>query len=178
MTEYRAIINTLIAKAQSQAQSGALPEIQIPAPHSAEAQGATLYFYPLPAEWGVDKQVVPTAGLSKTVAVLTPSHGMAKRLLTHTPLKVDGGPLADRKRSLEGGVYCNWTAFVDAVIPWVEMGLSQAELPPGAPLTKKDLVEHARVIFEVLKTFRGATSATYLENKVLITHTESVFQDL
>ena len=62
----------------------------------------SLYFYPRPRldAAGVDKQITPVAGLSKTYLVLAISHEQAQRLLTATPLKVSTGPIAQAKQPL------------------------------------------------------------------------------
>ncbi len=42
------------------------PEAQV-----AKIAEGSIYSYPLPEDWGVDKNIVPNAGLSDKVAVLT-----------------------------------------------------------------------------------------------------------
>src|SRR5207249_2461231 len=160
------------------APEGKVPEFKIPEPQTVKAKGGTLYFYPLPEEWGLDKQVIPTAGLGTRVAVLTPSHGMAERLLSRQPLEVDGGPLGDPKRPLAAAAYVNWPAFVDALTPWVELAVEKSGVGKDIPPPFGDVNKQARTVLEVLKCFRGVTSATYLEDDVLVTHHESVYHDL
>ena len=41
----------------------------------------------------------------------------------------------------------------------------------------EDVMKQAHTILQVLKCFRGYSSATYLENGVLVTHSETVFRD-
>src|SRR5262249_41902501 len=125
LAEYRAIANDMIAKVRELAPPGQVPDFQIPEPKVEKRKAGTLYFFPLPEDWGLDKQVVPTAGLSAKVAVLTLSHAQAERLLTARPLKTDGGPLADRTRPLVSAAYFNWPGFVDALTPWVELAVER-----------------------------------------------------
>jgi hypothetical protein len=181
MGEYRQVLNEIIAKVHDLDPTGNVPDIKkIPEPETAKTNAGTLYFYTLPAEWGLDPQVLPTAGLSAQVAALGLSRAHAERLLSAKPLKVDGGPLADyAKRPLVGAFYCNWPAFIDAVTPWAQYAADQ--VPGGKDgdgPTWGDLVKQTRTVLEVLKVFRGTTSATYLENGVLVTHTETVIRDL
>jgi hypothetical protein len=184
MGEYRQIFNELIVKLQDLPPPVEVPTFQIPEPKTKKVTGATLFFYPIPARAGLDEQVVPTAGLSKTVAVLTLSHGHAERLLASKPLKVDGGPLADSKRRLVSASYLNWPGLIDALTPWVEYGarpvLSQITGLPADEDNKAmtELVQQVRTVLEVLKCFRGRTSVSYFEEGVLVTHAEAVFQDL
>jgi len=50
--------------------------------------GGSLYSYTLPDQWGVDKKIVPNAGLSNNVAVISLSTAQTDRLLKETPLTV------------------------------------------------------------------------------------------
>jgi hypothetical protein len=182
MAEYREIINDALVKIRTWPGADKLPEdLQIPEPKSEKAKGGTLYYYPLPKELELDPQVAPMAGLSDKVAVLTASKEHAERLLASKPLKVEGGPLAELDRPMVSAAYCDWAGIVDAVSPWVEygtkIGLERApgELPENV---RKDVVKQVRTVLQVLKCFRGVSSATTLEDGVLTTHSESVFHDL
>ena len=42
----------------------------------------------------------------------------------------------------------------------------------------EDILKQVRTGIEVLKCFRGYTSATYFEDKALVTHGLAVFEDL
>ena len=78
----------------------------------------SLYPYPLPEKWGVDKNIVPNAGLSNNVAVITLSTAQTDRLLKETPLKV-GGLLAKTDRPLAVAGWFDWSELIGAVTPWV-----------------------------------------------------------
>jgi hypothetical protein len=179
MASYRALANDAIAKAKQMAPPGQIPDAEIPAPKIENGTAGKLAWYPIPAEWGLDKQVSPTAGLSSNLAVLTLSRAHTERLLTPTPLKVAEGPLADRKRPLAAANYFNFNALVDAATPWVVFGVQTAKLPPlpggGADA---DWLPQVKTVLEVLRCYRGTSSASYLEDGVLVTHTESVVEDL
>jgi hypothetical protein len=186
LADYRAIANEMIAKVRALAPPGQVPEFEIPEPKIEKRKSGTLYSFPLPADWGLDKQVVPTAGLSARVAVLTLSHAEAERLLAVRPLKTDGGPLADRKRMLVSAAYFNWPAFVNALTPWVDLAVERTPIPqPGldpdtdeGKKARAAVRKQVRTVLEVLKAYRGITSASYLEGGVLVTHSESVYRDL
>jgi hypothetical protein len=182
MAEYRVIVNDALAKIRTWPGAEKFAgDFQIPEPKSLKEREMSLYFYPLPEEWGIDSQISPTAGLTDKVAVLTASKEHAERLLSRKPLKVDGGPLADGKRPMVSAAYCDWAGIVDALTPWVELGTNkalesqQADMPAK---TREGVVRQVRTVLQVLKCFRGATSATTLEDGVLTTHSEAVFRDL
>jgi hypothetical protein len=193
--EYRGLINQIIDHArEAQPQ---VPNYQIPPPQVRKLAAGQMYFYPLPEEWGLDPQLLPNAGLSADVAVLTLSESHTERLLTRTPLKVKDGPLADLKRPLAGAVYVDWPGLVDALAPWVELAVrvgvarqkpaGKAQDPPpakdeGKPAAKgpsaEEILKQVRTVVEVLKVLRGYTSCTYFEDGALVTHSETVIQDL
>jgi hypothetical protein len=95
---------------------------------------------------------------------------------------VDGGPLAEKDRPLAAAVVFDWAGLVDAATPWVEFGATKyMESASGGKVTaeaRSAVLEKVEVVLEVLKCWRGVTSATYLEDGVLVTHHETVFRDL
>ena len=129
----------------------------------------------MPAEWGVDTHVLPNAGLSEKVAVLSLSARHPLRLLEQKEPKIAGLPLpVDRPLAAVAGV--DFTAFVDALQPWVELGLEKgtASLDPQAVEMAR---QHARAVLEVLKVYRGSIAETYVEGKITVTHSRSEFHD-
>jgi hypothetical protein len=179
MTEYRNAINEALAKARTWKGGEKFPVLEIPAPKEEKKKAGTLYVFPLPAEWGLDAQVAPTAGLSDKVAVVTLSGGHAERLLATTPLKTDGGPLADRTKALAAAVYFNAPGLVDAAAPWVEWAADRIlDVQFASDAARADSLKQVRTVLEVVKCYRGSTSATYFEGEVLVTHSESVYRDL
>jgi len=188
--EYRSTINDAIAKVRDLVPI--VPEFEVPAPETKKIEGGTLYYYPLPAiaTAMIDEQILPNAGLSDRVVVLSffPKH--TERLLLRSPLKVDGGPLADYKsRPLAAAVYFDWAGLVDAVTPWVEFGVEKhgdqflQGLDDSSGKDQGDkgaagILGQVRTVLDVLKVLRGSTSATYLEGNVLVTHSETVFRDV
>jgi hypothetical protein len=181
MVEYRKLFNDTLA-AVKMTVPAPIPEIQIPEPTEVKTKNGSLYFYAIPEVLGLEPRVLPTAGLSKQVAVLTLSNTHAERLLERKPLRVEGGPLAELSKPLLAAAYFNSAAFLDMIAPWIEFGVQTgmkaqgAALPPG--LDTNTILEHFQVVLEVLKTVRGSTSATFLEDGVTVTHTETVIRDL
>jgi hypothetical protein len=186
---YREVLNDAVVKLRELApKKEDVPEFKIPQPKSRSIKAgetdAGLFWYPMPDDAGVDPQVAPTAGLSERFLVLTLSNGMAERLLASDPLKVDGGPLA--RKGIAATTYLNFPALLDAAQPWVE-GVWVLQVGPPVPgeveapkpvAPNKEVVEQIRTGFRILKTFRGATSATYREGDAWVTHSEIIFRDL
>ncbi|HVS36698.1 MAG TPA: hypothetical protein VMS17_14150, partial [Gemmataceae bacterium] len=181
MTKYRELANEGLAKIKTWPGGEKIGDFQIPPPKTKQLRTGTLYFYPLPEEWGVDPQVSPTGGLSKDVAVLAMSNQHAEQLLASKPLKVDGGPLADKSKPLAGALYFDWAGMVDAATPWAEFAVDKILASQGGPVPAQQqqaVWGQVQTVLDVLKCFRGVTSATYLKDGVLVTHHESVFKDL
>jgi hypothetical protein len=136
-----------------------------------------MFYYPLPDVWGIDKQVLPNAALAEKIAALTLSQEHSERLLTPTPLKISGGPLADLKRPLAAATHVNFAGLIDLLAGWTDTAASFA---PGGGDEKRvsDALQQARTVFEVLKCFRSYSSATYFEGGARVTHSEIVITDL
>ncbi|TMQ34062.1 MAG: hypothetical protein E6K70_09710, partial [Planctomycetota bacterium] len=175
MREYRTITNELISKLHDLQPE--VPDKQIPEPETQAVKGGTLYFYPLDEDLGVDKQLMPCAGLSNNVAVLAISKPHAERLLTPAKVKA-GGPLADTSKPLAGAVIFDWAGLVTTVSPWVEFGMDEwlkkqgsgAAAEPeqeGTAQKKKgvrkdgpspaEILSQVKTGLEILKCFRGYT---------------------
>ncbi len=183
MGDYREIVNDALSKVKAWPGGDKIVgDFQVPPPEMKKTKAGTLYYYPLPESWGIDPQVQPTAGLSDDVAVLTLSHRHAERLLTSHPLQFDGRPLPDHDRPLVGAVIFDWAGVVDAATPWVDYATGKIlESQAGGPVPARNqeaVLGQIHTVLEVLRCFRGATSATYLDDGVLVTHHESVFRDL
>jgi hypothetical protein len=182
MGEYRDLLNRFIALLREKGREGAIPDFKVPEPQQKKVAAGTLYFYAIPEKAGLDKQFLPTAGVADKVAVFALSNEHAERLLKATPLKLNGGPLAERaNKPLASAVYFDFNALVDAVTPWIEFGVGAAvKAPPGQDREKmvKEIMSQVQVALDVLKCYKGTTSATYFEGGALVTHSESVFRDL
>lgn len=181
--EYRVTLNKMFAdlkKLNKDIPEFKMPALEIPEPKTLKLKGGTCYYYPLPDKLGLDKRIQPNAALSAKVAVLAISTEHSDRLLKATPLKVDGGPLANTKRPLLSATYFNVAQFFDALYPWTEFAFAQAgnKIPPGPQgESKDDILKQLKTTYEVLKVFNRYTSATYLEGAAVVTHGEMVLKD-
>jgi hypothetical protein len=156
-----------------------IPEIELPDPDVKKVKSGELFTFPLPPTVPVDKKLAPTAGLSNTVAVFTVSNEHAERLLTDTPLKASGAAPFDAARKLATATVLDWAGTVDALAPWVDMGVRMAA-PFADPIVgdTKDLPEQVRTVLDVLKVLRNYRGVTYLEDGAWVSHALTVLQDL
>src|SRR5262249_21561884 len=153
-------LNKVIALLQQKVGPGG-PDLEIPAAKTRKLQGATLYYYTLPEEWGIDAQLVPNAGIAAKVAVFGLSVKTTERLLKKTPLKARGGPLALVDRPLSGAVYFNGESFIKALRPWLELGVDTALKFRGEEQNRAGIMKQVNDALDVLSVFRGYSSATY-----------------
>ena len=99
-----------------------VPPIKLEPPKSREFPSGTVYYYPLPAEGGVNVRIAPNAGLSDEFAILSYVPLQTKRCLDSTPLAVEG-PLAQYyDKPLAAAGHCNFAGIIDALTPWVDYG--------------------------------------------------------
>ncbi len=175
-TEYYAVADDFVEVLKGIEKSEIPKDFKLPRPRVFHLRQGTVYGYPLPAAWGVDPRVMPNAGLSEKVAVLSLSGRHAQRLLGETEPKIAGLSLPlHRPLAAVGGL--DFGAFVDALGPWVELALDKgtAQLPPEHAEMAR---QHAKTVLEVLKVYRGSVSATYVEGKMTVTHSRSEYHDL
>jgi len=180
LKSYRLLFNELFEAFRGATPNAEnIPDIKIPAPEREKGKNGVLIYYPIPEELGIDKQVQPVAGIGKTVTVLAISKAHAERLMASTPLKVQSKPLA-HKGNLIGVSVLNWPGLVDAANPWIEMGARQALADFKGPkeLEPESVLKQIKVALAVLKTFKSASSVTYLEDGKLVSHTEIIIKDL
>jgi len=180
--EYREIANAIIEAVREVAPDA--PDWQIPDPEVAQAGAGTVYFFPLPAEWGVDEQIAPSLGLSDKVAVIAASPSHAKRLLAETPLEA-GGVLSETDRPLAMAVTLDWARLIDAATPWIDLAtreIVKEQLAGGDADTAKaklpEVADQVHTVLKVLKVVRTVTSESYFKDGALVTHTLTEIRDI
>jgi hypothetical protein len=178
-TEYRAELNELFAAIRE--LNPMAPEIHFPEAKSIELKNGVAYSFPIFGQLGVDPQIMPAAGLGEKVAVLALSPDHVGRLLGVQPLKVDGGPLSDLKKPRGAATAFNSVSLLSMIEPWIEFAITKAQEAQGGeanPQMVKAIMDQAKVVFQVLKCFKGNTSSTYIEGDAVVTHFESVVKDI
>jgi hypothetical protein len=188
--EYRAVADIVFNKAKEM-HPGEIPaDFKLPSAESREVKPGTLYWYKIPAdEMGIDAQLLPNAGLSKNVAVLSLEPAHTEQLLTSTPLVVTAdGPLSDRSRPLASAASFNWAGTIDAAGPWIDFAVRQfaprsggagqiAEAANDDPSTRM-ILDQVHTFLEILKVLRTTESATYQDGAAMVTHSLTVFHDV
>jgi hypothetical protein len=181
MDEFRSVYNDLIDLIGRQPDlppdvKANLWHFRWPAAKVEKIAGGSLYSYPLPQQWGVDKNIIPNAGLSDKVAVITLSTAQTDRLLKEMPLKV-GGVLANAERPLAIAGWIDSTELFSAVTPWINYVLEQAP-EQGMGGQKQLIISQVNTVLEVLSTIKSITSETYIENNILVEHSLLEIHDL
>lgn len=191
MSDYLAIVDEGIAGFHA-LNPQEIPEFKIPRPTSQTTSDGRTFSYPLPAELGVDPQIVPNAGLNKDVAVLSLSLPHSLRILANHPLE-GAGPLRGAQQPLGMAVYFDWAGLVDALTPWIDLGLQNygeqiLAAVPGAlgeeidtkQLTKQALTAQVHEGLAILQVLRTVSSTTHRDTnaEAMVTHVEIHLQDL
>lgn len=159
---------------------GPIPPIQLAKPASKAVSGGTVYYYALPAESGLDKQIAPNAGVSESILAASLLPRFTARLLAGTPL-AGSGPLAQTDRPLAGAFHISFSGFLEAVDPWIDYGLklglnAGANGPTGSPMG--NIPQQVHDVVDVLQCFRGVSGVTYKEGNATVTHALWQFEDL
>ncbi len=176
ISEIYAVCNDSIDLIRKHQPEAIPPDFKLPQPKLVKQSGGMIYSYPLPQEWGVDKNIVPNAGLADDVAVLTLSTQHTQRLLKETPLKV-GGVLLKTDKPLAVAVWLDCSELLNAGTPWAEYVLER--IPEEQLGGQKQLViGQVKTLLEVLRVIKSFTSETYLEDKCFVTHSQLEIHDL
>jgi hypothetical protein len=176
VARYWKIANSLVDAVRT-IDEGKIPaDFRIPAAARHKLPQGTMYAYPLPKAWGVDPQILPNAGLSEHVAVLSVSRGHTERLLQATPPNIGGRTLpTGRPLAAAGGV--DFAGLIDALIPWVDFAIdwvagedSSGQIEP--------IRQQVRTVLDVLKVLRTVTFETYREGSALVVHSRADVKDV
>ena len=179
--EYTEVCNELVDVIRK-LHPGSIPdEYTIPEAQKTKSEQGTIYCYPLPEEWGVDPQIAPNGGLSKTMGVVSMSPSHTERLLRSTPLTI-GGVLAETDRPLAAAVLLDWAGLIDVVTPWVDLALQKAApaSDDGSPqvMPIAAVTGQVHTVLDLLRVLRGVTAVSYFEDEALVTHSLVVIQDV
>jgi len=172
---YQDVLDDLL-DAVREAEPGAIPaDYVIPRPKAKKTGAGTVYSYTLPGDWGLDKKIAPSLGLSESVGVvaLTPDH--AERLLTETPLSA-GGAIADPDRPLAAAMVFDFAGLVDALTPWINLAIEQGM--KDSPMQAAMVASQVRIVLDVIKVLRTVTSESYFEDGALVTHSLTEIRDI
>jgi len=172
---YQEVLDDLL-DAVREAEPGAIPaDYAIPRPKANKTDAGTVYSYALPEDWGLDRKIAPSLGLSDTVGVvaLTPDH--AERLLTETPLSA-GGAIGDTDRALAGALVFDFAALIDTLTPWINLAIEQGM--KDSPMQAAMVAGQVQIVLDVIKVLRTVTSESYFEDGALVTHSLTEIRDI
>jgi hypothetical protein len=175
MGEYRSLINDLQMAAVKKVKTAPVPPLQIPPPESRKVEVGTIFFYPLPAAWGVDARILPNAALSEKIAALSLSQDHSERLLKATPLLLAGRPLTDTNRPLAGATLVDVAGLIDLLTHWSS---AAAQFTPAINENAEEARKQFGTLVELLKVLRSYSSRTYEEAGAWVTHSEWGIADL
>ena len=194
--EYIAVVRDAIALVR-EINPEEVPEFELPEAEERELTGGgTLYQFALPAEWGLDEQISPNAGITDKAAALTVMPAMTERLLGSTPLKIDTS--LDLKRPAATIMHCQFAEGIKAIRPWIDYGVGVAtgsikleeedgeegddeeEAQEQSPMMFQlgMFVPQVYQLLDVASVMKSATSITYEEDGVWVTHSETHIEDL
>jgi len=181
VARYWKIANSLVDVARRIDEANKIPaEFRIPAAAKHKIPQGTMYAYPLPKPWGMDPKIMPNAGLSEHVAVLSLSRGHTERLLQATGANVGGRPLkSDRPLAAAGAI--DIAGLIDAVGAWVDFGFdkaAEAETSPNPFFSVESVRPQVRTVLDVLRVFRTVTFEVYREQSALVTHSRADVKDV
>ncbi len=202
LEQYRTTINTALQRGH-QMDPAQFPSLQIPPAKSSRAlvDGTVGYYYPLPEQLGVQKNVAPNIAIGPQLAVLSLLPKQTKDCVTPRPLAISTGPLADQERPLAAAVYINFSKTIEMMVPWANEAIrnyvaTQARGPkdPAAeesegPRNRKPsgeddaararpLLKYVQEAARFLDVLQHFTSVTYIEEGAIVTHGEFTYEDL
>ncbi len=162
-------------------------EYRIPDPEEKDTKGGSLWTFALP-ESGLDKQIQLSIGVGKNAAVFSFTPDQAERILTSSPLQLEG----DFSENLAAVAVLDWVAFANAIEPWATYvircgGVQQEEgrLDPDSTIGPDsetdevtDALEQLATIFSVFRCLKSATAKTSIEEDATVTRWQNRIEDL
>ncbi len=177
------------------------PKIKLPKVKVSDLTGGgKLYVYPLPKKWGIDSQVAVNAGLTETFAAASLMPKTTERLLHEQAASIDTSLPLDHPAAMV--THIEFAKMIEATRPWIDYGMDVASgklkpkakkdedssddsddntPPPGrsqAMISMGLIVPQIEQFLEVATALRSATSMTYEEDGLWVTHSETHIQDL
>jgi hypothetical protein len=174
-----------------------IPEFELPEPEVRRfSDGAAMYVYELPEEWGIDSQVAINGGLTDSVAVVSCAPTTTERLLEETALDIDTS--LDVKRPAAAVSHFQFAKMIDAARPWIDYGFDVAtgklkveqaddaeSQPDDAQAQQQAIAMQLGFVMPQVQQFldfttalRNFSSVTYEDDGVWVTHSETHFEDL
>jgi hypothetical protein len=183
--EYLAVFSDLL-DAIREVDPGSIPEFEMPEPKVTETDAGTIYSYVPPKHCGVDKKIVPSIGLSDSVAVLALTQNHAERLLSPQSPTV-GGVLTKSDRARAVAFLFDFAGLIRAARPWVDLAAREVirrqmhvsdEPTDPQKAQMESMLEQVNTVLDVLSVLRNVTVEARIENGVTVTHSLVVIRDV
>jgi hypothetical protein len=189
ISEYWAVVQEAL-KLVHEMNPEQVPLVQLPAPEEKKLADGSLYSFPFPAEWGVDSQLAPNAGLTERVAAVSLFPAFTEQLLKAAPTTIDTSLELNRPAAIVA--HFQFAKMIDAVRPWIAYGFAAAtgqlstdggDEPGNAAqqavmLQAGFILPQVNQLLDVLAAFRSYASVTYREDETWVTHSEVHLKDL
>ena len=180
-SEYREIFNAWFdaLRKSSPGASKIYENVHIPEPRVLKRKAGTLYAFDLPKEWGLDKRILPNAGLSADTAVVAMTSKHTQRLLNAAPASVNGQSFSSGQ-PLAGAGFLDVAGLVDALTPWVDLGIHAAVAQsddPNNPMAT-GVLDQAHTVLDIVKVVRSVVVRNSIEGKVQVQHVELEIRDV
>jgi hypothetical protein len=168
----------------------AVPEgYRIPEPEKAKVDAGTLWSWKLDKS-RLDDQIRPAIGVGEKAVVFSLVPTQAGRMLVESRLET-GSQLTRFDEPLAGAAAVDFAGLVDALQPWIvyltRYGCVQERdgvVDPDGELTAddeneqaKEVLEHASVVLEAIKSLRAAVAESSFRDDALVTHWRNVIRD-
>lgn len=163
---------------------------RIPDPERKKTEAGTIWSFAIPKS-GLDEQIRPSIALGADAVAFALVSAQAERLLAKKPLKTPVESGAFEKPLAVAAAFDN-AGLVAAIEPWVAYGLRYASVwrrdgdvdadetldAADEDESTKDILAQTRVVFDVLKCFRGAAAETSVEKDARVTRWRNSIRDL
>ncbi len=152
-----------------------VPSHGIPEPEVRESGTTKMYVWAMPEDAGVDPQIAPCIAMNDSMIVFSMCPAQAERMLGGAELAV-GGLLAATDRPLASAGFLNWAGIIDTLDPWVkavarqEIGKHAGGDDSDPPQQMKWVMDQIDTVMVLLKTVRGVTYETAIEDGLMKTH--------
>jgi hypothetical protein len=188
VSEYWAVVEDAL-KLLNEMNPEQVPLLQFPAPEEKKLADGSLYSFPFPAEWGVDSQLAPNAGLTERVAAVSLFPAFTEQLLKAAPPTIDTSLELNRPAAVVA--HFQFAKMIDALRPWIAYGFAAATgqlttdvgdepdaMQQAVMLQAGFILPQVNQLLDVLAALRSYTSVTYREDDVWVTHSEVHLKDL
>ncbi len=170
-SEYFRVLQEIIDTLH-RAEPTTIPEFKIPTPETRKFPEGDVYYYLLPAQLGVDKQIAPNAGLSTDTLVLSAIPKTTVRLLAKTPYQADD-VISKHQGPAAAAFRFSLSSLIDVALPWIDYGIEVS----GEEVDEANLAQ-VQTGLEIAKCWRSIAAVTYQEDRAWVTHFEAHFEDL